>query len=50
MDRVSRGTANFYAWTQYQAQVLVARCGRQTARHTDFDREHLVEEIEDFGQ
>jgi hypothetical protein len=36
---------DFYAWTQYQAQVL------RTLRTHDnrFDREHLAEEIEDLG-
>jgi hypothetical protein len=36
---------DFYAWTQYQAEVL------RTLRTRDnrFDREHLVEEIEDLG-
>jgi len=37
---------DFYAWTQYQAQVL------RTLRTRDnrFDREHLAEEIEDLGK
>jgi len=37
---------DFYAWTQYQAQVL------RTLRTRDnrFDREHLAEEIEDLGR
>jgi hypothetical protein len=36
---------DFYAWTQYQAQVL------RTLRTRDnrFDREHLAEEVEDLG-
>ncbi|HLY46976.1 MAG TPA: DUF29 domain-containing protein [Stellaceae bacterium] len=36
---------DFYAWTQYQAEVL------RTLRTRDnrFDREHLAEEIEDLG-
>jgi Domain of unknown function DUF29 len=36
---------DFYAWTQYQAEVL------RTLRTRDnrFDRDHLVEEIEDLG-
>src|SRR5579864_6921735 len=36
---------DFYAWTQYQAEVL------RTLRTRDnrFDREHLSEEIEDLG-
>jgi hypothetical protein len=36
---------DFYAWTQYQAEVL-------RALRTDdnrFDREHLAEEVEDLG-
>ncbi|HEY1795461.1 MAG TPA: DUF29 domain-containing protein [Stellaceae bacterium] len=37
---------DFYAWTKYQAEVL------RTLRTKDnrFDRENLVEEIEDLGQ
>jgi hypothetical protein len=36
---------DFYAWTQYQAEVL-----RTLHTHDNrFDREHLVEEIEDLG-
>ena len=37
---------DFYAWTQYQAQVL------RTLRTRDnrFDREHVAEEIEDLGK
>ena len=37
---------DFYAWTQYQAEVL------RTLRTRDnrFDREHLAEEIEDLGK
>jgi len=37
---------DFYAWTQYQAEVL------RTLPTTDdrFDREHLAEEIEDLGK
>src|SRR5436853_6709384 len=37
---------DFYAWTQYQADVL------RTLRTRDnrFDREHLAEEIEDLGK
>jgi hypothetical protein len=36
---------DFYAWTQYQAEVL------RTLRTRDnrFDREHVAEEIEDLG-
>jgi Domain of unknown function DUF29 len=36
---------DFYAWTQYQAEVL------RTLRTRDnrFDREHLAEEIQDLG-
>ena len=36
---------DFYAWTQYQAEVL------RTLRTRDnrFDREHLAEEVEDLG-
>jgi Domain of unknown function DUF29 len=36
---------DFYAWTQYQAQVLRSL----RTRDNRFDREHLVEEIEDLG-
>jgi len=37
---------DFYAWTQYQAEVL------RTLRTRDnrFDREHVAEEIEDLGK
>lgn len=37
---------DFYAWTQYQAQVL------RSLRVSDnrFDREHVAEEIEDLGK
>jgi hypothetical protein len=37
---------DFYAWTQYQAEVL------RTLRTRDnrFDREHLAEEVEDLGK
>ena len=37
---------DFYAWTQYQAEVL------RGARRADnrLDREHLAEEIEDWGK
>ncbi|HEV2098266.1 MAG TPA: DUF29 domain-containing protein [Stellaceae bacterium] len=37
---------DFYAWTQYQAQVL------RTLRTRDnrFDRDHLAEEVEDLGK
>jgi hypothetical protein len=37
---------DFYAWTQYQAEVL------RTMRRTDnrLDRDHLAEEIEDLGK
>ena len=37
---------DFFAWTQYQAEVL------RTLRTRDnrFDREHLAEEIEDLGK
>src|ERR1700756_277780 len=37
---------DFYAWTQYQAEVL------RSLRVSDnrFDREHVVEEIEDLGK
>lgn len=37
---------DFYAWTQYQADVL------RTTRRADnrLDREHLAEEIEDLGK
>jgi hypothetical protein len=37
---------DFYAWTQYQAQVL-----RSLRTHDNrFDREHLAEEIADLGK
>ena len=36
---------DFYAWTQYQAQVLRSL----RTRDNRLDREHLVEEIEDLG-
>src|SRR3954466_14557937 len=36
---------DFYAWTQYQAQGLRSL----RTRDNRFDREHLVEEIEDLG-
>ena len=36
---------DFYAWTQYQAEVLRTLCTRDNR----FDRDHLVEEIEDLG-
>jgi len=37
---------DFYAWTQYQAEVL------RTLPTSDnrFDREHLAEEVEDLGK
>ena len=37
---------DFYAWTQYQVEVL------RSLRTDDnrFDREHLAEEIEDLGK
>jgi hypothetical protein len=37
---------DFYAWTQYQAEVL------RSLHVSDnrFDREHVVEEIEDLGK
>ena len=37
---------DFYAWTQYQAEVL------RTMRRTDnrLDRDHLAEEIEELGK
>ena len=37
---------DFYAWTQYQAEVL------RSLQTTDnrFDREHLAEEVEDLGK
>lgn len=37
---------DYYAWTQYQAEVL------RTMRRADnrLDREHLAEEVEDFGK
>jgi Domain of unknown function DUF29 len=37
---------DFYAWTQYQAEVLRSL----PAPDNRFDREHVVEEIEDPGK
>ena len=37
---------DFYAWTQFQAQVLRSL----RTRDNRFDREHLAEEIEDLGK
>jgi hypothetical protein len=37
---------DFYAWTQYQAEVLRS----MRTRDNRFDREHVAEEIEDFGK
>lgn len=37
---------DFYAWTQYQAQVLRA----MPAADNRFDRENVAEEIEDLGR
>ena len=37
---------DFYAWTQYQAQVLRSL----RTRDNRFDPEHLAEEIEDLGK
>jgi hypothetical protein len=37
---------DFYAWTQYQADVLRS----MRTRDNRFDREHVVEEIEDLGR
>ena len=37
---------DFYAWTQYQAEVLRSL---RTDDHR-FDREHLAEEIEDWAR
>src|SRR5215469_14385084 len=37
---------DFYAWTQYQAEVLRS----MPAPDNRFDREHLAEEIEDLGK
>jgi hypothetical protein len=37
---------DFYAWTQYQAEVLRTL----STRDNRFDREHLAEEIEDLGK
>ena len=41
-----RYTDDFYAWTQYQAEVL------RTSRHADnrLDGEHVAEEIADLGK
>jgi Domain of unknown function DUF29 len=37
---------DFYAWTQHQAEVLRS----MPAPDNRFDREHVAEEIEDFGK
>ena len=37
---------DFYAWTQYQAEVLRSL----RTRDNRFDREHVAEEIEDLGK
>jgi hypothetical protein len=37
---------DFYAWTQYQAEVLRS----MRSRDNRFDREHVAEEIEDLGR
>ena len=37
---------DFYAWTQYQAEILRA----MPCDDNRFDREHLAEEIEDLGK
>src|SRR4029077_18867384 len=37
---------DFYAWTQYQAEVLRS----MPAPDNRFDREHIAEEIEDLGK
>jgi hypothetical protein len=37
---------DFYAWTQYQAEVLRS----MPVADNRFDREHVVEEIEDLGK
>ena len=37
---------DFYAWTQYQAEVL----RNLRTRDNRFDRQHLAEEIEDLGK
>lgn len=37
---------DFYAWTQYQAEVLRTL----STRDNRFDREHLAEEVEDLGK
>jgi hypothetical protein len=37
---------DFYAWTQYQAEVLRTL----ETRDNRFDREHLAEEVEDLGK
>ncbi len=37
---------DFYAWTQYQAEVLRA----MPSADNRFDREHVAEEIEDLGK
>ena len=46
MPDAPRYDDDFYAWTQFQAQVL------RTLRTRDnrFDREHLADEIEDLGK
>jgi hypothetical protein len=42
----SRYDDDFYAWTQYQAEVL----RNLRTRDNRFDREHVAEEIEDLGK
>jgi hypothetical protein len=37
---------DFYAWTQYQAEVLRS----MPVADNRFDREHVAEEIEDLGK
>src|SRR5213082_741686 len=46
MPDVPRYDDDFYAWTQYQAEVLRS----MRTRDNRFDREHVAEEIEDLGK
>jgi hypothetical protein len=46
MPKEPRYEDDFYAWTQYQAEVLRS----MPASDNRFDREHVAEEIEDLGK
>jgi hypothetical protein len=46
MPNGPRYEEDFYAWTQYQAEVLSS----MPAPDNRFDREHVAEEIEDLGK